>query len=134
VSEDAPGGEPGARDGEVPRLPRGPLLRASGPQLFRIGMVAVLLIAVIGLRTQCGDAVAGFISSFDPPPDAGPAEGAGGMRLERLTEEQIKQRFPQVPPGAPPRGEAPGGEGQDEPPRAPETAPTTPATTKSPGN
>jgi hypothetical protein len=87
---DAPG--PDRRDGEVPRLPRGPWLRLGGGQLYRIGSVALLLVAVVALRRPCADGVASFIGSFDPPPDAGPAEPE--IHYERLTEEEIRKRFP----------------------------------------
>lgn len=89
---DAAGRGPADREGEIPRLPRGPLVKLSGPALVRIGMVAVVLLAVIGLRRPCADGVASFISGFDAP-DAGPA-AAPPMQLERLTEDEIKRRFP----------------------------------------
>jgi hypothetical protein len=81
---------PADRDGEVPRLPRGPLLRLSAPALFRIGMIAIVLVAVIALRRPCADGVASFVTTMDAP-DAGPPPA---MQLERLTEEDIKRRFP----------------------------------------
>jgi hypothetical protein len=107
------GQEPDRRDGEVPRLPRGPLVRLSATHVFRIGMIGILLIAVIGLRKPCADGMASFIGNFAPPPDAAPAPPT--MQLERLTEEEIRRRFP--------GGEADGGPA--EPPAAgrPEVAP-----------
>jgi hypothetical protein len=111
VNPPAPRG-PAERDGEVPRLPRGPLVKLSGPALMRIGMIAIVLLAVIGLRRPCADGVAGFISGFDAP-DAGP-RAAPPMQLERLTEDEIKRRFPSAE-----EIESPGPE--REPPETPRT-------------
>ncbi len=79
------------RDGEVPRLPRGPLLRLSASAVFRIAMIGIVLAAVIALRKPCADGLASFVTTIDAP-DGGPPPKA--MQLERLTEEDIKRRFP----------------------------------------
>jgi hypothetical protein len=92
----------GRRDDEVPRLPRGRWMKLDGPQLFRIGMIAILFVFVIVMRRPCADGVAGFVKQFDPPPDAAPAPPT--MQLERLSEDEIKRRFPG---GAPDAGAAP---------------------------
>lgn len=85
---------------EVPKLPRGKGLRLRPADLFRIGMVAVLLLCVLALGQPCADSVAGFVDSFAPPPDAAPE-----MKLERLTDDEIRSRFPADPDAgaAPPR-------------------------------
>jgi len=77
----------------TPRLPRGKWfgnLRAV--EIIRIGMVATVLVVVIVLGRPCADGIARFVDSYAPPIDAGPA--APTMHYERLTEEQIKKRFP----------------------------------------
>lgn len=71
-------------DTQVPRLPRGRGIRLSFPEILRILMVAVLLIAVITLREPCADSVGVFIEAFEPPAQVGgpaapgstPASGA----------------------------------------------------------
>ena len=77
----------------TPRLPRGKWfghLRAI--EIIRIGMVATVLVVVIVLGRPCADGIARFVDSYARPIDAGPA--APTMHYERLTEEQIKKRFP----------------------------------------
>jgi hypothetical protein len=123
MSEPERGGDrPGDRDGEVTRLPRGPLVRLDGPALFRIAMVAIALVAILGLRKPCSDGMAGFVTGFDAPPDAAPA--AAPLVLERLSEEDIRRRFPgsngdagPVEPTAPgaPSAAAPAGRPVDPP-------------------
>jgi len=83
------------RDDDVPRLPRGKGFRMRPADLIRIGMFLTLLVMVVVLGRPCASGVAGFVDSFSPSPDAGAAPPAGKeMKLERLTEEEIKQRFP----------------------------------------
>lgn len=80
-------------DDSVPKLPRGKWfgnLRAI--QIIRIGMVATVLVVVIVLGRPCADGIARFVESYAPPPDAGAP--APTMHYERLTEEEIKKRFP----------------------------------------
>jgi hypothetical protein len=83
-------------DDDVPRLPRGKGLRLRPSDVARIGMVALLLVCIVVLGRPCASGVAGFVDSFSPAPDAGPAAppAAGEMQLERLTEEEIRRRFP----------------------------------------
>jgi hypothetical protein len=86
-------------DPGVPRLPRGRGIRLAGPQMVRIVMFAVLLVAVIVLARPCGDAVERYFQSFDPPaPDAAPAvkqpdpfEGRYHEIKPGMTDEEIKQ-------------------------------------------
>jgi hypothetical protein len=80
------------RDDDVPRLPRGKGLHLRTAHLVRIGMFATLLVCIVALGRPCADGVAGFVESFSPPPDASPA--APDLQLERLSEDQIRARFP----------------------------------------
>ncbi len=84
-----PGGD------EVPRLPRGKGLRLRTTDVVRIAMFALLLICIVVLGRPCASGVAGFVDSFSPTPDAAPAPAATEeLQLERLTEEEIRRRFP----------------------------------------
>lgn len=81
------------RDDGTPKLPRGKWfgnLRAI--EIIRIGMVATVLVVVIVLGRPCADGIARFVDSYAPPVDAGTLKPA--MQYERLTEEEIKKRFP----------------------------------------
>jgi hypothetical protein len=79
--------------GDAPKLPRGKWFgNVRAIEIIRIGMVATVLVVVIVLGRPCADGVARFVESYAPPPDAGPP--APAMRYERLTEEEIKKRFP----------------------------------------
>ena len=86
-----------AGDDDVPRLPRGRGLKLSFPEILRIAMTAIMLIAVIVLARPCADAVGHFVANFDPPDAAGPAPGpvrapAGYVHLTPdMTPEQIQQ-------------------------------------------
>lgn len=51
-------------DEPVPKLPRGRGIKLSGPQLFRIAILALTLVAVILLARPCGDAVGRFFNNF----------------------------------------------------------------------
>ena len=83
----------GGADDDVPRLPRGKGLRLRSSDVVRIGLFATLLVMIIALGRPCASGVAGFVDSFSPPPDAAPP-AASEMQLERLTDEQIRARFP----------------------------------------
>lgn len=99
-------------DDGTPRLPRGKWfgnLRAI--EIIRVGMVATVLVVVIVLGRPCADGIARFVDSYAPPVDAGPR--APAMRYERLTEEEIKKRFP-------------GGDQLDLEQKAPAAAPSPP--------
>jgi hypothetical protein len=86
----APPDEPGEAE-PTPRLPRGRFFsRIRFMDAMRIGMFATLLIVVLVLRRPCADSVATFIDAFDGPPDAAPEVE---LRYERLTDEQIRERF-----------------------------------------
>ena len=58
-------------DEPIPRLPRGKLIKLSGPQMFRIIFFAALLVGVLALRKPCSEGIGRFVESFDDP-DAGP--------------------------------------------------------------
>jgi hypothetical protein len=92
-------------DEPVPRLSRGAGFKLRTPDLVRIGMFATLLVCVIALGRPCADGMAGFVESFSPPPDAAPA--APAIQLERLTEEEIRRRFPGGDPDAGPEATQP---------------------------
>jgi hypothetical protein len=95
------------------RLPRGKGFRLRSTDAVRIGMFATLLVLILVLGRPCADGVAGFVDSFSPPPDAAPAAPPpeSGMQLQRLTEEEIRKRFP----GGTDAGAGPGTEPGSEP-------------------
>lgn len=77
----------------TPKLPRGKWFgNVRAIEIIRIGMVATVLVVVIVLGRPCADGIARFVDSYAPPIDAGPP--APSMQYERLTEEEIKRRFP----------------------------------------
>ena len=79
------------RDGDVPKLPRGRWFGTIRTvEIIRIGMVATVLVGVVVLGRPCADGISRFVESYAPPPDAGPPQ----VQYERLTEEEIKKRFP----------------------------------------
>ena len=90
------------------RIPRGRGLRLTMPQIFRIAMVAAMLVAVIVLQRPCADAVGRFVAGFDPPPppaarDAGPDVPPGYVRLRTdMTEAELRSAVEQAktPPDA----------------------------------
>ena len=83
----------GGGDQDIPKLPRGRWFgNLRSIEIIRIGMVATVLVVVIVLGRPCADGVAQFVESYAPPPDAGSA--APAMHYERLTEDEIKKRFP----------------------------------------
>jgi len=105
------GGSGGGGD-DIPKLPRGRWFgNLRSIEIIRIGMVATVLVVVIVLGRPCADGIAQFVEGYAPPPDAGPA--APAMHYERLTEEEIKKRFPggdeleATQPGAPAQPPAP---------------------------
>jgi len=95
------------KDGDepVPRLSRGRGLRMRQGDLVRIGMFATLLVFVVLMGRPCADGMANFVGSFSPAPDAAPA-AQPPLQLERLTEEEIRRRFPGDEPDAGPATEA----------------------------
>lgn len=90
-------------DEPVPRLPRGKWFGGNVRtiELLRIGMVGTLLVVIIVLGRPCADGMASFVEGFGAPPDAGPPPRQ--MKVERLTEEEIKRRFPGSDAGSAPR-------------------------------
>jgi hypothetical protein len=88
---------------DVERLPRGRGLRLSTPEIFRIIMVAALLVAVIAMQGPCSDAVGRFVAGFDPPPPASldaaatPDPPGGYVRLRSdMTEAELRQAVDQA--------------------------------------
>jgi hypothetical protein len=91
----------------VPKLPRGPLIRFAGPQVFRILMTIGMLIAVLVLARPCGNAMSNFIMGFDntkgsgsgagkhAPPAAQPQlPGSAGDYVELhpgMTDDEVRQ-------------------------------------------
>lgn len=75
----------------VARIPRGRGFSLRRGDMVRIGMFATLLVCVLVLGRPCADGMAGFVDSFNPPPDAAPPPPA--LRYERLTEQEILERF-----------------------------------------
>ncbi|MGE0545651.1 MAG: hypothetical protein AB7O24_09800 [Kofleriaceae bacterium] len=51
-------------DEPVPRLPRGRGIKLSGPQLMRIAITLMLLIALLVMHRQCADSVSKFVTGF----------------------------------------------------------------------
>jgi len=84
------GGAPDYRVEPVPKLPHKLGWRWALADIVRIVFLGALLVMVIVARKPCSDSVANFVDSFSEP-DAAPA--ARQMKLERLTEEQIQERF-----------------------------------------
>ena len=85
-------------DDDVPRLPRGKGWGLSFPQLLRIGMVAVALVAVVVLTRPCADATSKFVTGFDDTDaavirliDAGaPPPPSGTLLRADMTPEQLE--------------------------------------------
>jgi hypothetical protein len=83
----------GVDDGDpVPRLPRGRGLKLSTPQLIRIGMVFLLLVALLLTYRQCADAVSTFVTSFGPDETERKQSPAQGELIPtNATPEQVKE-------------------------------------------
>ena len=90
---------PGADEEPIPRLSRGRGLRMRTSDIVRIGLFGTLLVFVVVMGRPCADGMAGFVESFAPAPDAAPA--APPLQLERLTEDEIRRRFPGDPDAGP---------------------------------
>jgi hypothetical protein len=52
-------------DEPVPKLPRGRGMKFSGPELFRIALTLILLVAIIVLTRPCAGAVSDLVMTFD---------------------------------------------------------------------
>ncbi len=77
-------------DQVIPRIKRGRLFgRMALHDIFRIGMFAMMLYAVIALRKPCATGAENFLRSFDEPAAAQP-----DIEYRQLTPEEIKERFP----------------------------------------
>lgn len=92
-------------DAPVPRLPRSPGFKLSGPQLVRIGLTGALLVLVIAIQRPCADSVSKFVTSFgeegsatgamprpgavEPPSGRGSASDYEPLRPD-MTEAEIK--------------------------------------------
>jgi len=87
----------------VPKLPRGKMFRFVWADLFRIGFLLTMLVAVIANRDSCSQGVAKFIGAFEPPPDAAPAAPAIPPGYELLTPERVEELFPPALDAAPPK-------------------------------
>jgi len=102
----------GSGDEPVPRLPRGRWLRLSGPQMFRIAGLLIVLVFLLIAQRPCANAVSTFVTGFgsqgsaaatmprpgtvDLPAAAG-SGSAGGSGLEYyerlrpgMTEDEVK--------------------------------------------
>lgn len=86
---------PAGDDEPVPKLPRGRGLKLSFPEIMRILMLAVMLVAVVVLAKPCSDSTGRFIQSFEPPVDAGYIRLSGEM-----TEEELRQKLDLEPEDA----------------------------------
>ena len=73
-------------DEKIPRLPRGRGIKLSRPDLFRIAMTLILLIAVIALTKPCANAVSNFVTSVDNRPQQPKYEHL----RPGMTEEEVK--------------------------------------------
>jgi hypothetical protein len=76
VADRAPAPAPPAPepdDAPVPKIPYSKGLSLSRPQMFRIGMFATLLVAIIVLAKPCSDSVSKFVTSFDDGSNPGSA-------------------------------------------------------------
>lgn len=70
----------GGRDGDdqpVPKLPRGRGLALSWPQLTRIGLTVVTLVALVALQKPCSESVGRFVTTFGEQPKDGKAATPG---------------------------------------------------------
>jgi hypothetical protein len=84
--------------------------------LVRIGLFGTLLAFVVVMGRPCADGMAGFVDSFSAAPDAAPA--APPLQLERLTEDEIRRRFPGDPDAGPPSRDGTDPDGTRSPARS----------------
>jgi hypothetical protein len=57
-------------------------------------MLGLLLVGLALFGRTCADGVSDFIMSFSPPPGAAPADGTGELR--RLSDDEIRARYPSL--------------------------------------
>lgn len=83
-------------DEAVQRIPRGRGVKLAPGHIFRILMVAGLLVMILVMRRPCADSIGKFVGQFDTP-DAGTAPGKrdpyGG---KYLTEEEFRKQLDQA--------------------------------------
>lgn len=97
LDEDLPRAEPAEQDAPVPKLPRGSGFKLSPPQLMRIGMTVVTLIAIVALQKPCSNAVGRFVTTFGGSDEAArPAAPAPAPALPGASSS-----VPPAPPAAP---------------------------------
>jgi hypothetical protein len=86
-------------DEPVPKLPRGRGIKLAGPQMFRIAVTAIALVAVIVTARPCGEAVGRFVSRFGSGGESGSAMPRPGTLSEpahyvnlgsATTEEEVR--------------------------------------------
>lgn len=87
---------PGTTDPDVPRIPRGRGMKLSGPHVFRILMIAGLLVMVLVMRKPCSDAVGKFVMQFDAV-DAGvkgtPSKQPDPYEGKLMTEDEFRKEM-----------------------------------------
>src|SRR5689334_429047 len=84
---------------EIPRLPRGKLMKFQLHDIIRIGIFASVLVAILFMRKPCSDGVAKFVGSFDdkqsqPAPAAQPSDKPDIQPAQHLTDDELRKRFP----------------------------------------
>jgi hypothetical protein len=67
-------------------------MRWAWADLFRIGFLLVMLVAIISMRKPCSQGVAGFFGQFELAPDAATSGAPEGYEL--LTRERAAELFP----------------------------------------
>lgn len=95
-------------DAPVPKLPRGKGFALSWPQLMRIGLTLVTLVAIIALRKPCSDSVGRFVTTFggeavDPnaaKPESGGVGTAPGPASPATTAPATSSAAAAKAPGA----------------------------------
>lgn len=81
------------RDDEpVPKLPRGRGFKFSGPEMFRIGMTLVTLVALIIMARPCADSVSGFVMRMD-------GSGSAANNMPKPGTVDQSQQFESLKPG-----------------------------------
>lgn len=97
LDEDLPRAEPAEQDAPVPKLPRGSGFKLSTPQLMRIGMTVVTLIAIVALQKPCSNAVGRFVTTFGGSDEAAPPSAPAPTPASPGASASV----PPAPPAAP---------------------------------